>query len=663
MELFTKTAVLRIALIFFFSAIFSITVLVFFYISYTRNQNNLYETYAQNVSVIIQNYNKTQFGLLNEIALREDICIPNSVMQADSLQNAAMRINYSSLIIAVSDVDYVYSGDDIASIVFQNSGVSDIIKNGNGSFVDFLKIDSSFFLLYAVPVFFSDESDGTLIAVKSLHEIEALLDEIKIPAAERRGIFVLPESCTSGLIPSVTPQSGGVLNPTARIKTVDDASIYISNLSGDIIFKPDDDTNKDMFIVSNKIAKSPWTLHFRAKNNLGYAALYFKKSIFIFAVLFFVIASLLLRACIKSPNKKADDVSEINASYIDDTMKDIINVVNAIKEESAALEKAGQVIENNLNNELGKLQSIASRISSTKEQAEREENSAAYASDFINLIFKNAASLNKEFEKQTVNMEKIEPFSRQINVIINDLANDITHNSNDLKKIIKESSAAKNEAEEFNINVKHITGESEDILQVMRALQSLSNEINLLSMNASIESVRGSGDGFMIVAKEIRKSAESVTLKIKTISTQLRKIMPLIDGLASSAERVSEKCAAIDCGINVVQARTELLKVVIDKQGEISATLINAIGETQIVLGIMKNGLQEFSDSADYIKSETSYLRFLTFDTKGLIEDVLSKTDSIRLSISNIHKLTIANVEKMDMLNTEISRLKIGEMR
>ncbi|GMO46254.1 MAG: hypothetical protein Ta2B_27650 [Termitinemataceae bacterium] len=43
-------------------------------------------------------------------------------------------------------------------------------------------------------------------------------ETIKIPAAERRGIFVLPESCTSGLIPSVTPQSGGVLNPTARIK-------------------------------------------------------------------------------------------------------------------------------------------------------------------------------------------------------------------------------------------------------------------------------------------------------------------------------------------------------------------------------------------------------------------------------------------------------------
>ncbi|GMO22075.1 MAG: hypothetical protein Ta2B_00980 [Termitinemataceae bacterium] len=31
------------------------------------------------------------------------------------------------------------------------------------------------------------------------------------------GIFVLPENCTPGLIPSVTPQSGGVLNPTARI--------------------------------------------------------------------------------------------------------------------------------------------------------------------------------------------------------------------------------------------------------------------------------------------------------------------------------------------------------------------------------------------------------------------------------------------------------------
>ncbi|GMO26403.1 MAG: hypothetical protein Ta2B_06560 [Termitinemataceae bacterium] len=49
---------------------------------------------------------------------------------------------------------------------------------------------------------------------------------IKIPAAERRGIFVLPESCTSGLIPPCyAPEArtrnvecAEVLNPTARIK-------------------------------------------------------------------------------------------------------------------------------------------------------------------------------------------------------------------------------------------------------------------------------------------------------------------------------------------------------------------------------------------------------------------------------------------------------------
>ncbi|GMO46326.1 MAG: hypothetical protein Ta2B_27800 [Termitinemataceae bacterium] len=58
------------------------------------------------------------------------------------------------------------------------------------------------------------------------HQLLVVVQQkIKIPAAERRGIFVLPESCTSGLIPSVTPQSLAhetlsvqkVLNPTARI--------------------------------------------------------------------------------------------------------------------------------------------------------------------------------------------------------------------------------------------------------------------------------------------------------------------------------------------------------------------------------------------------------------------------------------------------------------
>ncbi|GMO26091.1 MAG: stage II sporulation protein M [Termitinemataceae bacterium] len=38
------------------------------------------------------------------------------------------------------------------------------------------------------------------------------------PSSEQRGIFVLPKSCNSGLIPTVMPQSLGALNPTARIK-------------------------------------------------------------------------------------------------------------------------------------------------------------------------------------------------------------------------------------------------------------------------------------------------------------------------------------------------------------------------------------------------------------------------------------------------------------
>ncbi|GMO42041.1 MAG: hypothetical protein Ta2B_22160 [Termitinemataceae bacterium] len=50
----------------------------------------------------------------------------------------------------------------------------------------------------------------------------------KNPRRRAAGIFILPESCTSGLIPSVTPQSLAretssvqkVLNPTARIEAV-----------------------------------------------------------------------------------------------------------------------------------------------------------------------------------------------------------------------------------------------------------------------------------------------------------------------------------------------------------------------------------------------------------------------------------------------------------
>ncbi|GMO24103.1 MAG: amino acid ABC transporter ATP-binding protein [Termitinemataceae bacterium] len=104
--------------------------------------------------------------------------------------------------------------------------VLDVIKAlaGEGKTMIIITHEISFAKDIANKIIFID--DGLIVEEGMPNDIlvhpkkertQMFLKRIKIPAAERRGIFVLPESCTSGLIPSVTPQSGGVLNPTARI--------------------------------------------------------------------------------------------------------------------------------------------------------------------------------------------------------------------------------------------------------------------------------------------------------------------------------------------------------------------------------------------------------------------------------------------------------------
>lgn len=80
----------------------------------------------------------------------------------------------------------------------------------------------------------------------------------------------------------------------------------------------------------------------------------------------------------------------------------------------------------------------------------------------------------------------------------------------------------------------------EKIKKLTQEIMSITNQTNLLSLNASIEAARAgeAGRGFAVVADEIRSLADSsaeTAGNIQTISTQVTEV---VDKLARSAEAI-----------------------------------------------------------------------------------------------------------------------------
>lgn len=107
-----------------------------------------------------------------------------------------------------------------------------------------------------------------------------------------------------------------------------------------------------------------------------------------------------------------------------------------------------------------------------------------------------------------------------------------------------------NLSQELNNNV----GETDSVLKV---IQKITSQTNLLGLNASIEAARfgDQGRGFSVVAEEIRKLAENSNESISQIENILEKLKNASNNIGSEIEQIS-KIAAEQASISQKVAET-----------------------------------------------------------------------------------------------------------
>lgn len=234
----------------------------------------------------------------------------------------------------------------------------------------------------------------------------------------------------------------------------------------------------------------------------------------------------------------------------------------------------------------------------TASSAENIEVQSSLTSEIQNLIV-NTAELSK----------KMEGISKETSIVT----------SKGLE-IIKSLSQKANTVNESNSKVyelmQSLKEKSNEIQNITDIITSISEQTNLLSLNASIESARAgeAGRGFAVVADEIRKLAEQSKTSANDISNIIKQLQ---EGAAKSVEA------------------TNILKQVSGEQNQL-------ITQTNDVFSEINIKVSEVSNKID--------------DVNSRIEDVLNANNKIVESISNISALaeeTMANAQEATAMSSE----------
>lgn len=121
----------------------------------------------------------------------------------------------------------------------------------------------------------------------------------------------------------------------------------------------------------------------------------------------------------------------------------------------------------------------------------------------------------------------IRPMLDSINKVTN-IAKEKIGIINGLVELTKENSEKLNST---NKSIKVMSEKVEKMTDVINIINDISATVNILAINTSIESAHAGqyGKGFLIIAKEIRKLADSIKINSKLISDNLSDIQPNID--------------------------------------------------------------------------------------------------------------------------------------
>ena len=116
---------------------------------------------------------------------------------------------------------------------------------------------------------------------------------------------------------------------------------------------------------------------------------------------------------------------------------------------------------------------------------------------------------------------------------------------------------------------------SDQIGEIVRVIQDIADQTNLLALNAAIEAARAGeqGRGFAVVADEVRKLAERTTKATKEIGDMIRQIQQDTRGAVESMQQGTQKVSG---GVELVNKTGEALARIVQMVSE-SADMIRQI--------------------------------------------------------------------------------------
>lgn len=356
-------------------------------------------------------------------------------------------------------------------------------------------------------------------------------------------------------------------------------------------------------------------------------------------------------------------IQQQNLELNEDIEEEKQKAVNSFDKIRKVIDQSAEGLEigNELNSEVQKVGDNLTAIENLFQYLKEHSVLLKESSDSINekssQVMEKINGMSASVETQSVSLNRTSESAASVSGRISDISSIADSNKNSMDSIKQSFDQQLENIRKISTQVEEVNKSSLEIGEFVKTVEAIASRTGILAMNASIEASHAGalGQGFSVIAKEIRNLSEVTSKEADKISDKLH----LNDAIVKETMESAQNClkyarnssADISSTISAVQEILSAIK-------EIDIHTKNMQSELETIVTKSQESNKMVEDSITAINSQDMDLKKISGASDDLtqkIAQLYNLITDIRTSINSVHDMALINSNTTEKINSSLS--------
>ena len=345
-------------------------------------------------------------------------------------------------------------------------------------------------------------------------------------------------------------------------------------------------------------------------------------------------------------------------SSVNTLIEKLSSMIKDFKAETDAVTESAGIISKSARYATGALGVMNHSLQHIDENSKKQDELVEITDENIVMLADSIDTVKLHVTQQT---EAVKSISNAISKMTDSISSvaDTAKQAQEVSQGLSERSDVGNTAVEHAVTaMKEIQTVSEEVRKLLKVIQGIASQTNLLSMNAAIEAAHAGefGAGFAVVADEVRSLASSSSSSARDIQVKIKEMM---EKTTAGVEAITSAGAAFQ-GIrdNVVENAT-LVKNIYDAmiaQNESASDTKQAADDLVEAIHAIRDLAEEETEGAEKLRNSMDAVVAASKSTMAAVQESLEATANMKNTVSLVDSSAVGNKESVEKIHNHVEQ-------